>query len=73
MRVLDGARVLGDPGSVLVVDDAQLERVEIVQTDDVGGRGCVHWLAMHGVVYSTSILQGRYRQAYHVVVYANSQ
>ncbi len=32
--VQDGARVLGNPGSVLVVDDAQLERVELVQADD---------------------------------------
>ncbi len=45
----DGLRVLGDPGSVLVVDGVQLERVELVRADDVGGGGCVHWLAMHGM------------------------
>jgi hypothetical protein len=38
----DGASVIGDPGSVLVVDDTQLERVELVRADEVCCGGCVH-------------------------------
>ncbi len=46
--VPDSARVVGDPGSVLVLNDAQLERVGLVRADVFGGSACVHWLAMRG-------------------------
>jgi hypothetical protein len=48
----DGARVtvLGDPGSVLVVDDAQFERVSVVRAKfGVGSSVRVNWLAMRGM------------------------
>ncbi len=39
-----------DLGGVLVLDDAQLERVGLVRADDVGGGSVlVHWLVMRGV------------------------
>ncbi len=44
----DGARVVGDLGSVLVQTDAQYERVGLVLTDVVVGGVCVHLVAMRG-------------------------
>ncbi len=38
----NGARVVGDPGSVLVLNDAQFERVGLVQEDIVGCSACIH-------------------------------
>jgi hypothetical protein len=47
----DGARVLGNHGSVLMVDDAQLERVSVVRANVVVGSSVrVHWLAMRGML-----------------------
>ncbi len=45
----DGAPVVGDLGSVLVLNNTQLERVGLVRADVVGGGACVRLLAMRGV------------------------
>ncbi len=45
----NGARMGGDLGRVLVVDDAQLERVSVVQASVVVGSSSVRWLAVLGM------------------------
>ncbi len=47
--VPDGARMVGYPGSVLVLNEAQFERVGLVQAEVVCCSACVYWFAMHGV------------------------
>ncbi len=56
---LDDASMLGHPGSVLVVDDAQLERVSVVRANVVVGSSVrVHWLAMLGMCVGGVFLDG---------------
>ncbi len=46
----NGARMGCNLGSVLVIDDAQLERVSVALANVVvGGSVRVHWLAMRGM------------------------
>ncbi len=55
----DGSSVLGDPGTVLVVDDAELERVSVEQANVVVGSSVrVHWLAVRGMWCVEWILDG---------------
>jgi hypothetical protein len=49
----------GDLSSVLVVDDAQNERVRVVQANVVVGSSVrVHWLAMRGMLCVEWFLDG---------------
>ncbi len=49
----NGARMDCNLGCVLVVDDAQLERIGVVQANDIVGSSVrVHWLAMRGMWWS---------------------
>jgi hypothetical protein len=45
----NGALMGSNLGGVLVVDDAQLERVGLVLSNVIGCSVCVHWFAMSGV------------------------